>query len=196
MKYGTVKNIHKELLSDNWYSLHRVTFEYQREDGSWETQIREAYDRGNGAVILLYNKGQGTVVLTRQFRMPTYLNGNTDGMMIEACAGILEKGNAEQTIKMEVEEETGYKLHTVKKVFESYMSPGSVTEILHFFIGCYTQAMRVGEGGGAADETENIEVLEMPFEKALELVKNGSIRDAKTIMLLQWAQLNSLFDDQ
>lgn len=192
MKYGNVRNIKKELLSNNWYTLNKVTFEYQREDGSWETQIREAYDRGNGAAILLYNAQKGTVVLTRQFRMPTYLNGNSDGMMVEACAGLLEKGNAEQTIKMEVEEETGYKIDHVKKVFEAYMSPGSVTEILYFFIGQYTDAMKVGEGGGAEDETENIEVLELPFEKALQMMDNGQIRDAKTIMLLQYAQLHNL----
>lgn len=192
MKYGNIRNIKKELLSDNWYTLNKVTFEYQREDGSWETQIREAYDRGNGAAILLYNVQKRTVVLTRQFRMPTYLNGNTDGMMVEACAGLLEKGNAEQTIKMEVEEETGYKIDHVKKVFEAYMSPGSVTEILYFFIGQYTDAMKVGEGGGAEDETENIEVLELPFEKALQMMDDGEIRDAKTIMLLQYAQLHNL----
>ncbi|TAI49241.1 NUDIX domain-containing protein [Flagellimonas allohymeniacidonis] len=194
MKYGQVKNIKKELLSDNWYFLNKVTFDYQKEDGSWETQIREAYDRGNGAVILLYNLKRGTVILTRQFRMPTFLNGNEDGMMIEACAGILEKGNAEETIKMEVEEETGYKITTVEKVFESYMSPGSVTEILYFFIGRYEDTMKVSEGGGAEDETENIEVLEMPFEEALRMIQIGEIKDAKTIMLLQYAQIEGLFD--
>ncbi|WP_431122004.1 GDP-mannose pyrophosphatase NudK [Flagellimonas flava] len=194
MKNGTVRNVSKELLSDNWYILNKVTFEYHREDGAWETQIREAYDRGNGAVILLYNKEKKSVVLTRQFRMPTYLNGNTNGMMIEACAGILEKGNAEQTIRMEVEEETGYKIDTIEKVFESYMSPGSVTEILYFFIGQYHEEMKVGEGGGAEDETENIEVLEMPFKQALEMMGTGEIRDAKTIMLLQYAQIHKLFD--
>lgn len=193
MKYGKVRNIKKELLSDNWYSLHKVTFEYQREDGEWETQIREAYDRGNGAVILLYNKEKGSVILTRQFRMPTYLNGNEDGMMVEACAGILEKGNAEQTIIMEVEEETGYKITEVQKVFESYMSPGSVTEVLFFFIGQYEANMKVSEGGGAEDETENIEVLEMTFQKAQQMMSNGQIKDAKTIMLLQYAQVNGLF---
>ena len=193
MKYGKVRNLEKELLSDNWYTLHKITFEYQREDGEWETQVREAYDRGNGAAILLYNKVKKTVVLTQQFRMPTYVNGNLDGMMIEACAGLLEKGNAEETIKMEVEEETGYQIDRVEKVFEAYMSPGSVTEILHFFIGHYEDAMKVSEGGGAADETENIEVLEMGFEKALDMVKTGEIKDAKTIMLLQYAQLNNLF---
>lgn len=193
MKYGNIRNIKKELLSDNWYTLNKVTFEYQREDGTWETQIREAYDRGNGAAILLYNKEKGTVVLTRQFRMPTYLNGNADGMMIEACAGLLEKGNAEQTIKMEVEEETGYKIDKVEKVFEAYMSPGSVTEILYFFIGQYEETMKVSEGGGAEDETENIEVLEMDFTTTLKMIGSGEIKDAKTIMLLQYAQLQNLF---
>lgn len=160
----------------------------------WEKQIREAYDRGNGAVILLYNVEKGTVVLTKQFRMPTYVNGNADGMMIEACAGILEKGNAEETIKMEVEEETGYKIEKVKKVFESYMSPGSVTEILYFFIGAYKDEMKISEGGGADDETENIEVLELDFKKALAMMKSGEIKDAKTIMLLQYAQIEGIFN--
>jgi len=193
MKYGNVRNIEKELLSDNWYTLNKITFEYQREDGTWEKQTREAYDRGNGAAILLYNLDKGTVVLTRQFRMPTYVNGNEDGMMIEACAGLLEKGNAEETIKMEVEEETGYKIDKVKKVFESYMSPGSVTEILHFFIGEYEDAMKISEGGGAEDETENIEVLELDFEEAIAMMKSGEIKDAKTIMLLQYAQIQGVF---
>lgn len=194
MKSRNIRNISRELLSDNWYTLEKVTFEYLRDDGEWETQVREAYDRGNGAVILLYNAQKGKVVLTRQFRMPTYLNGNEDGMMIEACAGLLEKGNAEETIKMEVEEETGYKIDKVKKIFESYMSPGSVTEILYFFIGQYTDAMKVSEGGGAEDETENIEVLEMDFDKALRMVETGEIKDAKTIMLLQYAQIHNLFN--
>ncbi|MEO0504563.1 MAG: GDP-mannose pyrophosphatase NudK [Bacteroidota bacterium] len=193
MQMGKVRNIKKELLSDNWYSLEKVTFEYQKADGEWETQVREAYDRGNGAVILLYNKVKQSVVLTRQFRMPTYLNGNETGMMIEACAGILEKGNAEETIRMEVEEETGYRINDVQKVFESYMSPGSVTEILYFFLGEYEDDMKVSEGGGAADETENIEVLELPFAAALKMVKTGEIKDAKTIMLLQYAQLTGIF---
>ncbi|MCK0159956.1 NUDIX domain-containing protein [Allomuricauda sp. F6463D] len=194
MKYGNVRNIKKELLSDNWYSLKKVTFEYQKEDGEWETQIREAYDRGNGAAILLYNTKKGKVVLTKQFRMPTYLNGNEDGMMVEVCAGLLEKGNAEETIKMEVEEETGYKIDKVEKVFEAYMSPGSVTEILHFFIGEYEDAMKVSEGGGAEDETENIEVLELDFTEALDMIKSGEIIDAKTIMLLLYAQINHIFN--
>lgn len=182
------------MLSDNWYTLEKVSFDYLREDGVWEHQIRECYDRGNGAAILLYNRNKGTVVLTRQFRMPTYINGNEDGMMVEVCAGLLEKGNAEQTIKMEVEEETGYKIDKVEKVFEAYMSPGSVTEILYFFIGHYEDAMKVSEGGGAEDETEDIEVLEMDFQQALKMMQSGEIRDAKTIMLLQYAQIQNLFD--
>jgi GDP-mannose pyrophosphatase NudK len=189
-----IRNMQRELLSDNWYTLEKITFEYLRDDGVWEKQIREAYDRGNGAAILLYNVEKGKVVLTKQFRMPTYLNGNRDGMMIEACAGLLEKGNAEETIKMEVEEETGYKIDKVKKVFEAYMSPGSVTEILYFFIGQYEDAMKVSEGGGAEDETENIEVLELDFKKALEMMKTGEIKDAKTIMLLQYAQVLGIFN--
>ena len=192
MKKGNVRNIKTELLSDNWYTLNKITFEYEKEDGSWETQIREAYDRGNGAAILLYSKDKGTVILTRQFRMPTYVNGNGDGMMIEVCAGLLDGNHPEDCIKKEVEEETGYKVDNVQKVFESYMSPGSVTEILHFFIGEYTEDMKISEGGGAEDESENIEVLEIDFIKALELIKTGKIRDSKTIMLLQYAQIHKL----
>ena len=192
MKKGNVRNIKTELLSDNWYTLNKITFEYEKEDGSWETQIREAYDRGNGAAILLYNKDKGTVILTRQFRMPTYVNGNEDGMMIEVCAGLLDGDHPEDCIKKEVEEETGYKVENVEKVFESYMSPGSVTEILHFFIGEYTADMKISEGGGAEDESENIEVLEMDFKKALDMIQTGAIRDSKTIMLLQYVQINKL----
>lgn len=189
---GKVRNIQEELLSDNWYWLKKFTFEYQKDDGTWETQVREVYDRGNGAAILLYNRQQKTVVLTRQFRMPTYLNGNENGMMIEACAGVLEDEDAEAAIKKEVEEETGYQIDEVEKVFESYMSPGSVTEILHFFVGAYSKNMKVGEGGGAEDEHENIEVLEMPFKEAIHMMERGEIKDAKTIMLLQYAQINKL----
>jgi len=189
-----IRNMQRELLSDNWYTLEKISFEYLRDDGVWEKQIREAYDRGNGAAILLYNVDKRKVVLTKQFRMPTYVNGNEDGMMIEVCAGLLEKGNAEATIKMEVEEETGYKIDKVKKVFEAYMSPGSVTEILYFFIGEYDDVMKVSEGGGAEDETENITVLELDFKEAIAMMKSGQIKDAKTIMLLQYAQVQQIFD--
>ncbi|MDE3740814.1 GDP-mannose pyrophosphatase NudK [Maribacter polysaccharolyticus] len=192
MEKGRVKNIKTELLSDNWYTLNKLTFEYEKEDGTWETQIREVYDRGNGAAILLYNLKKGTVVLTKQFRMATYVNGNKDGMMVEVCAGVLEGDRPEDCIKKEVEEETGYKIENVRKVFESYMSPGSVTEVLHYFTAAYEDAMKISEGGGADDETENIEVLEMPFEEAFKMIETGEIKDAKTIMLLQYAKINKL----
>ena len=191
-----IRNIKKELLSDNWYILNKYSFEYQKQDGSWEEQHREAYDRGNGAGILLYNKEKETVILTRQFRMPTYVNGNEDGMMIEVCAGLLDGDNPEDCIRKETEEETGYKINNVERVFETYMSPGSVTEILYLFIGAYEDKMKVGEGGGADNETENIEVLELPFKKAIRMIESKEINDAKTIMLLQWAQINNLFENQ
>jgi nudix-type nucleoside diphosphatase (YffH/AdpP family) len=193
LKNANVRNIKREILSDNWYTLNKITFEYKKEAGTWEKQSREAYDRGNGAAILLYNRNKETVILTKQFRMPTYINGNEDGMMIEVCAGLLDGDAPEICIKKEAEEETGYKLDKVEKVFESYMSPGSVTEILHFFIGSYEAKMKVGEGGGAKDETENIEVIELSFERAMEMVATGEIKDAKTILLLQYAKINALF---
>ncbi len=181
-----------EVLANNWYTLRKITFQYRKKDGTWETQVREAYDRGNGATILLYNKQKRMVILTEQFRMPTYLNGNTSGMLIEACAGLLDTANAEENIKRETEEETGYKVTEVRKIFEAYMSPGSVTEIVHFFVAEYSDSMKISEGGGLAQEQENIDVLELPFEKCLQMVHDGRIRDAKTIMLLQYAALNRL----
>jgi GDP-mannose pyrophosphatase NudK len=187
-----IKIIDTKILSDNWYTLKKVTYQAQQADGTILTQSREAYDRGNGAVILLYNKERGTVILTRQFRLPTYINGNTSGYLIECCAGLLDKDNPEDCIRKETQEETGYKVTDVKKIFEAYMSPGSVTEILHFFIAAYDKAMQVGEGGGLAEEQENIEVLEMPFAEALQLMYTNQICDAKTIMLLQYAQINQL----
>ena len=180
------------LLSDNWYSLKKIIYDYLKKNGTWETQEREAYDRGNGAVILLYNKAQQTVILTRQFRMPTYVNGNKDGMMIEACAGILEQENAEESIKRETEEETGYRIQKVEKVMEAYTSPGSVTEILHFFIAEYDKSMKVNDGGGVAEEQEEIEVLELDFQQAMAMIKTREIKDAKTIMLLQYVALHGL----
>ncbi|MCF2489602.1 GDP-mannose pyrophosphatase NudK [Dyadobacter sp. CY347] len=192
MKNDRVRIVADEMLSDNWYTLKKYTFDYQRADGQWETQSREAYDRGNGAVILLYNREKQTVILTRQFRLPTYVNGNKNGMLIEACAGLLDRDNPEDCIKRETEEETGYKIHAVEKIFEAYMSPGSVTEILYFFVAAYSDDMKVSAGGGSAQEQENIEVMELPFEEALNMVRSGEIKDAKTIMLLQHAQLNHL----
>jgi nudix-type nucleoside diphosphatase (YffH/AdpP family) len=192
MKNTSVKILEKKLLSDNWYKLWRYTYEMTRADGKTETQQREAYDRGNGATILLYNPEQKTVILTRQFRLPTYVNGNSEGLLIEACAGLLDHDDPEQAIRRETEEETGYQIDEVQKVFEAYMSPGSVTEILYFFVAKYTSAHKVNAGGGVAHEQENIEVLELPFAQALSMVASGEIRDGKTIMLLQYAQIQGL----
>nr|MBI1232309.1 GDP-mannose pyrophosphatase NudK [Cytophagales bacterium] len=192
MQQPNVKNIKRELLSDNWYRLEKVTFDIQVDGGRWESQTREAYDRGNGATILLYNRNKKTVVLTRQFRLPTYINGNASGMLIEACAGLLDQDNAEDCIRKEAEEETGYRLENVQKVFEAYMSPGSVTELLHFFIAEYADAMKTSSGGGVAEEQEHIEVLELPFESALAMMARGEIRDGKTIMLLQYLNQSQL----
>lgn len=189
MPNSKIRNLKTEILSDNWYTLRKVTFDYLKKDGTWETQSREAYDRGNGATILLYNKEKSTVILTRQFRLPTYVNGNDSGMLIESCAGLLYRDNAEDGIKRETEEETGYRISSVEKIFEAYMSPGSVTEIVHFFIAEYTQSMKIGEGGGANDEQEEIEVLELKFDEAARMMENGEIKDGKTIMLLQYVQL-------
>jgi nudix-type nucleoside diphosphatase (YffH/AdpP family) len=194
MANSYIKNIRKDLLSDNWYTLNKFTFDFKLKNGNWVTQVREAYDRGNGAAILLYNKEKQTVILTKQFRMPTYVNGNDDGFMIEVCAGLLDDDNPEDCIKKEVEEETGYKVSNVKKVMEVYSSPGSVTEVLHYFIAEYSEDMKVSDGGGLASENEDIEVLEMPFSEALQLIDNGQIKDAKSIILLQYAQINRLID--
>ncbi len=192
MKNSKVKIKETEVLSDNWYTLNKVTFDYQKNDGTWETQSREAYDRGNGATILLYHPENGTVILTKQFRLPTYVNGNETGMMIEACAGLLDDDKPEDCIRKETEEETGYKISKVRKIFETYMSPGSVTEILYFFIVEYSKEMKVSEGGGNPNEHENIEVLELDFTEALAMVYAGTIKDAKTIMLLQYAKIHQL----
>lgn len=192
MKNPRIKIKETQVLSDNWYTLNKVTYDYQKKNGEWETHSREAYDRGNGATILLYNKDQKTIILTRQFRLPTYVNGNESGMLIEACAGLLDKDNAEDCIRKETEEETGYKVTKVRKIFESYMSPGSVTEILYFFVAEYNKGMKVSEGGGLEDEQENIEVLELAFSDAFDMISSGAIKDGKTIMLLQYAKIHNL----
>lgn len=181
-----------EILSDNWYTLKKITFNIKKENGDTETQSREAYDRGNGAVILLYNTHTKNVILTRQFRLPTYINGNLDGMLIEACAGLLDNDNPEDCIKRETEEETGYKISKVEKIFEAYMSPGSVTEILHFFIAEYSDDMKINDGGGLEEEGESIEVLQLPFDETLSMIDNGEIKDAKTIMLLQHLRIKNI----
>ncbi|HEX4303706.1 MAG TPA: NUDIX domain-containing protein [Rhizomicrobium sp.] len=178
-----------KVLSDNHYVLRKVTFQYRRNDGTWQRQEREAYDRGNGAAILLYNLAQGTVVLTRQFRMPAYMNGYRD-MLIEAAAGLLDDASPEDRIRAEVEEETGYRVAEVRKVYETFMSPGSVTEKLHLFVAAYDDSAKAGKGGGLASEGEDIDVLEMPFDEAIAMMEDGRICDAKTIILLQWAQLH------
>ncbi|WP_372756676.1 GDP-mannose pyrophosphatase NudK [Mariniflexile sp.] len=192
MSLNKIKNIKKELLSDNYYILNKLTFDYKLRNGEWVTQMRECYDRGDGAGILLYNKEKGTVILTKQFRMPTFLNGNKDGLLIEICAGMLDKDNPEACIIRETEEEVGYRLKEVKKVFEAYSSPGVMTEKMHFFIGEYTDKMKVNEGGGIASEHEDIEVLEIPFEQAVFMLNNGEINDTRTIVLLQYAQIHKL----
>ena len=189
---NNVRILKTEILSDNWYTLKKISYEYLKKDGTWQTQTREAYDRGNGAAILLYNIESKTIILTRQFRMPTFINGNGDGMMIEACAGLLDDDDPEECIKRETEEETGYKVTDVRKIFEAYMSPGSVTEILHFFVAEYTKEMKQGHGGGMEHEQEEIEVLELSFEKAFKMITDGEIKDAKTIILLQYARLQNL----
>ena len=187
-----IKILDTTILSKNWYVLKKITYEFRNEEGSLEKQTREVYDRGNGATILLYNKEQKTVILTRQFRMPTFVNGNASGFLIEACAGLLDRDNPEDCIRRETEEETGYKIEKVQKVFEAYMSPGSVTEILHFFIAEYSNSMKVHEGGGIASEQENIEVLEILLEQAMAMIRSGEIKDAKTIMLLQYVKLQNI----
>jgi nudix-type nucleoside diphosphatase (YffH/AdpP family) len=187
-----IEILNTEILSDNWYTLKKITYKFQEKNGEWKTQNREAYDRGNGATILLYNKQNRTVILTRQFRLPSFINGNENGMLIEACAGLLDKDNPEDCIRRETEEETGYKISDVRKIFEVYMSPGSVTEILYFFVAEYSAAMKTGEGGGVEDEQENVEVLELKFDDAIKMMATGEIKDAKTIMLLQYAQLHNL----
>ncbi|WP_426482596.1 GDP-mannose pyrophosphatase NudK [Chryseobacterium sp. R2ACT005] len=192
MQNPDITILRTEVLSDNWYTLNKVTYSALKKNGTTETQSREAYDRGNGAVILLYNKLSDTVILTRQFRLPTYINGNETGMLIEACAGLLDNDNPEDCIKRETEEETGYKISKVEKVFEAYMSPGSVTEILHFFIAEYSNEMKITDGGGLEEEGENIEVLELPFEESLTMIDTGEIKDAKTIMLLQHLRMKGI----
>lgn len=187
-----VKIIKEELLSDNWYALKKYTYEILKRNGKRQVQTREVYDRGNGAVILLYNKESGTVILTRQFRLPSFVNGNKEGVLIEACAGLLDQDNPEEAIKRETEEETGYRIKDVRKIFEAYMSPGSVSEILYFFIAEYSQSMKVHEGGGVEHEQEDIEVLELDFNDALASIDSGAIRDAKTIMLLQYMKIKQI----
>lgn len=188
-----VNIIESQVLSHDWYLLKKITFDYLRNNGDWQRQTREVYDRGNGAAILLYNRARRSVILTRQFRLPVFVNGH-DGLLIEVAAGLLDGAAPEVRIREEAQEETGYRVHHVQKVFEAYMSPGSVTEKLHFFIAEYDAAAKVGEGGGLEEETEELEVLEWSFDDALQAFERGEICDAKTIMLLQYAAMNNLFN--
>ena len=187
-----IKILDTQILSNNWYTLKKVKYQIKKSNGEWQAQEREAYDRGNGATILLYNKEQRTVILTRQFRLPTFINGNDTGMLIESCAGLLDKDNAEDCIRRETEEETGYKVSHIQKIFEAYMSPGSVTELIFFFIAEYSSSMKVNEGGGIDHEQEDIEVLEVSIDDAFKMIGTGEIKDGKTIMLLQYIKLNSI----
>lgn len=189
-----VKNLKAELLSDYQCKLQKITFDYLRSDGKWQTQHRVVFSRKDATVVLLYNRENKTIVLTDQFRLPTYVNGNESGMLTEAPAGTIDEGESPETcIRREIEEETGYQVAEVKQVMEAYLSPGSVTEKLYFFVAEYNENMKKGKGGGT-DETEDIEVTETPFADAVKMIADGSIQDAKTIMLIQYAQINKLVE--
>lgn len=189
-----LRNLRETLLTRNWGALKKVEYELKNSDSIWEKQTREVYDRGDGATILLYNTQKQTVILTRQFRIPTYLNGNPSGMMIEACAGKMDETDPKACIIREAAEETGYEIPDAVQLFSLYMSPGSVTELIHFFVAEVTDSQKKAKGGGVEDEQENIEVLEVPFKDALKLVKDGEIRDGKTVILLQYAEANQLLE--
>ncbi len=190
-KRADIRIIADEVLSDNWYILKKYTFDQQRREGEWQRQSREVYDRGNGATILLYNRDRKTVILTRQFRFPVFINGHSDDL-IEAAAGLLDNMDPESRIRAEAEEETGFKVSRVEKIFEAYMSPGSVTEKLYFYVAEYHPQDKTGAGGGIKAEGEDIAVLEMPLEEALKGIDTGLIVDGKTIMLLYHVALKGL----
>ena len=182
-----------ELLAAAWHVLRRTTIERRRSDGRWVTEQRETYDRGNGATLLPYDRARRTVLLTRQFRYPVYVNGHPDGLLLEAAAGLLDDDSPEDAVRREVEEELGITVGEVQHVFDVFMSPGSVTERLHFYAAPYVPGDRIGRGGGIEEEGEDIEVVELPFDEALQMVDDGRIADAKTVMLLQWAALRGPF---
>lgn len=186
---GKLKHVVREVLSEAWYTLYRYTYAYLRDDGRWDRQQREVYDRGNGAAVLLYDPDRHTVLLTRQFRMPTFVNGNPDGMLLEACAGVLDDADPDACILREIFEETGYRVPRVEKVLEAYSSPGAVTERMHLYLGAYNPGMKQGAGGGLPHESEDIEVLEFTYDAILRMLRKGEILDAKTLMLLQYAAL-------
>jgi nudix-type nucleoside diphosphatase (YffH/AdpP family) len=180
------------VLSDNWYTLRNYTIDVRRRDGTWQQQKREAYDRGSGAGILLYNKDRRTIVLIRQFRLPAFLNGVADGMLLEVPAGLLDERDPADAIRHEVEEETGYAISNPQKVTDCFASPGAVTERLHLFLAQYDPASRPSQGGGLVDEGEDIEVVEMGFDEALAAIADGRIRDAKTILLIYHARVQGV----
>lgn len=187
-----VRVVAEKTLADDWFVLKKTSFEYRRNDGQWQLMHRETYDRGNGAALLLFNQARGSVVLTRQFRFPAFVNGCEDGLLVEACAGLLDDDDPVAAIRREAQEETGFAVRAPRKVFEAYMSPGSITEKLHFFVAEFDDTDRIGQGGGDMAEGEDIEVLEVPLAQAMEMIRTGQIQDAKTIMLLQHAMLVGL----
>ncbi|AWT21088.1 GDP-mannose pyrophosphatase NudK [Klebsiella grimontii] len=184
--------IKDKILSENWFVLRNMTYELTRSDGSVVRHRREVYDRGNGATILLYNRHKQTVVLVRQFRIATWINGNEDGMLIETCAGLLDSDEPEECVRKEAIEETGFEVGEVRKLFELFMSPGGVTELIYFFIAEYDDTQRANDGGGVDDE--DIQVLELPYHRALEMMANGEIRDGKAVILLQYLQTSGLMN--
>ncbi|MDG5491868.1 GDP-mannose pyrophosphatase NudK [Psychroserpens sp. SPM9] len=189
-----IKEIQEKILSDDHYSLKKVSFDYKMSDGKWVRQHREVYNRGDGACILLYHKKKNTVVLVKQFRMPTYMNANGDGFLIEICGGLLDNDNPEACIIRETREEIGYDIKTIKKVYEAFSSPGVLTEKQHFFIAEYEDHMKQFVGGGLDSEQEDIEVLELPFSEVIEMLNQGEIKDTRTIVLLQYLQIHKVLD--
>ena len=182
-----------KILSDEHYILKQVDYERQKKNGEWENQKKEVFDHGNAVTALLYNKENKTIILTRQFRIATYVNGNETGMLTETCAGLIDKNETpEDTIKREINEETGYAVTQVEKVYQAYSSAGSLTELIYLYVAPYTKAQKVSEGGGLKKEAEEVEVMEMPFSQAIAMLEKGEIQDAKTIILLQYAQLKGL----
>lgn len=191
----SIRNVQTQILSDDWAVLKKVTYEYHNRDGSWGVHVREAYDRGDGVTILLYDPAKRTIILTEQFRLPTYLKGNPEGLMIESCAGKLDEKDPKECIIREVLEETGYEIQNPQKIFELFMSPGSVTEIIHFYLSPVGPEMKKNAGGGLATEQENIEVLEIEFQAAMDMVRSGEIKDAKTVILLQYAYIHQIMGE-
>jgi GDP-mannose pyrophosphatase NudK len=193
MTMTAIKIKQTKILSQTKHTLKKIYFDLQKDDGSWESQEKEVYERGNSATALLYNKEQRTVILTRQFRLPTYLNGNPSGILLETCAGLLDEGeNSDDTIKREIKEETGYAVTTVQKVYEAYMSAGALTELCHLYVAEYKKEQKVSEGGGLKEEKEDIKIIELDFDEAIRMMNEGTIKDAKALILLHYARLSQL----